>query len=131
MIKALKWMLLFLGLRELKKDQPLRVKWGSSADRRDMALSSQIMRRTPSLFTSQSMYLYYNKNFIYKWDQYLSGKKICREFMFILLIRIVLLWLVFHYSLDLKKEMQNNWFHGFGINSLNVCMLWIFEKWRG
>lgn len=106
MIKALKWMLLFLGLRELKKDQPLRVRWGSSADRKDMALSSQIMRRTPSLSTSQSMYLYYNKNFIYKWDQYLSGEKICREFMFILLIRIVLLWLVFHYSLDLEKKCK-------------------------
>lgn len=42
------------SLREPKKDRPLRVKWGSSADRRDMALSSQIMRRIPSLFTSQT-----------------------------------------------------------------------------
>lgn len=52
------------------------------------------------------MYLYYDKNFIYKWDQYLSGKKICKEFMFVLLVRIVLLWLAFHYSLDLAKKYK-------------------------
>lgn len=44
-----------LSLREQKKDRPLRARWGSSADRRDTALSSQIMRRTPSLFTSQTL----------------------------------------------------------------------------
>lgn len=131
MIKALKWMLLFLGLRELKKDQPLRVRWGSSVDRKDMALSSQIMRRTPSLFTSQSMYLYYDKNFIYKWDQYLSGEKKLQGIYVCSFSKDCLALTSFSLFLGFGKEMQNNWFHGFGINSLNVYMLWIFEKWTG
>lgn len=37
----------------------------------------------------------------------------------------------FSLFLGFGKEIQNNCFHGFGINSLNVYMLWIFEKWRG
>lgn len=59
------------------------------------------------------------------------GEKNCKKFMFVLLVRIVLLWLAFHYSLDLAKKYKIIAFHGFGINSLNVYMLWIFEKWRG
>lgn len=37
----------------------------------------------------------------------------------------------FSLFLGFGQEIQNNCSHGFGINSLNVYMLWIFEKWRG
>lgn len=96
-----------------------------------MALSSQIMRRTPSLFTSQSMYLYYNKNFVYKWDQYLSGEKKLQGIYVCSFSKDCLALTSFSLFLGFGKEIQNNCFHGFGINSLNVYMLWIFEKWRG
>lgn len=51
--------------------------------------------------------------------------------MFVLLVKDCLALTSFSLFLGFGQEIQNDCFHGFGNNSLNVYMLWIFEKWRG